>query len=101
MAPILPANISIPAIPAPTIPAAPSASGGEGAFQSAFTEAVSKVDSFQHNAQASIDRFVSGEGEELHHVAIATEQADITFQMFMQVRNKIVAAYTQVMQMQV
>ena len=45
--------------------------------------------------------FLSGEGEELHKVALATQQADLSFQLFMQVRNKVVTAYNQVMQMQV
>lgn len=96
--PIVPINLSIPAI---TPSAATGAAQDGGAFQSAFADAVSKVDSFQSNAQASVDRFLSGEGEELHHVAIAAQQAELSFQLFMQVRNKIVAAYQQVMQMQV
>jgi flagellar hook-basal body complex protein FliE len=100
MAPIVPTNISIPAIAAPSLaPGATSPSGA--AFQAVFSDAVSKVESFQQNAQASVDRFLSGEGEELHHVAIASQQAELSFQLFMQVRNKIVTAYQQVMQMQV
>jgi flagellar hook-basal body complex protein FliE len=99
--PILPTNISIPAITPPALTGPQPASGSGGAFQSAFADAVSKVESFQNNAQASIGRFLSGEGEELHHVAIATQQAEMSFQLFMQVRNKITAAYQQVMQMQV
>jgi flagellar hook-basal body complex protein FliE len=98
-APIVPVNLSIPSIAAPTV-SLPSTPGG-GAFQSAFTDAVAKVEGFQQNAQASIDRFLSGEGEELHHMAIATQQAELSFQLFMQMRNKIVTAYQQVMQMQV
>jgi flagellar hook-basal body complex protein FliE len=103
MAPILPTNISIAPIAAPSImPASPSTlEGSGGAFQSAFADAVSKVESFQQNAQSSVDKFLSGEGEELHRVAIASQQAELSFQLFMQVRNKIVAAYQQVMQMQV
>jgi flagellar hook-basal body complex protein FliE len=100
MAPILPTNISIPPISLPVAPSPQTAPGG-GAFSSAFNDAVSKVENFQQNAQDSVNKFLSGEGEELHHVAIATQQAELSFQLFMQVRNKIVAAYTQVMQMQV
>jgi flagellar hook-basal body complex protein FliE len=48
-----------------------------------------------------VNKFLSGEGEELHKVALASQQADLSFQLFMQVRNKVVTAYTQVMQMQV
>src|ERR1700683_3847626 len=98
--PILPANLSIPAMTPPATTGTETLPGG-GAFQSAFADAVSKVESFQSNAQASVDRFLSGEGEELHHVAIAAQQAELSFQLFMQVRNKITAHYTQVMQMQV
>jgi len=110
--------MSLPILPTHLIPSHPLTSGGSipaitppavagagttqsGAFQSAFADAVSKVESFQSNAQASVDRFLSGEGEELHHVAIAAQQAELSFQLFMQVRNKITAAYQQVMQMQV
>lgn len=98
-APILPSNLSIPPISLPSM--TPAQPAGGGAFQSTFADAVSKVESFQQNANSTVDRFLSGEGEELHHVALATQQADLSFQLFMQVRNKIVAAYQQVMQMQV
>lgn len=99
-APILPANLSIPHISLPS--AAPQAATSSGAaFHSAFADAVSKVENFQQNAQTSVNKFLSGEGEELHHVAITAQQAELSFQLFMQVRNKIMAAYNQVMQMQV
>ena len=98
-APILPANLSIAPITAPAV--TPSSSPSGGAFQSAFADAVSKVEQFQQNANASVEKFLSGEGEELHHVAIASQQAELSFQLFMQVRNKVVTAYQQVMQMQV
>jgi flagellar hook-basal body complex protein FliE len=97
--PILPAHLSIPQITLPSSGTPPASSGG--AFHSAFADAVSKVEQFQQNAQASANRFLSGEGEELHHVAISAQQAELSFQLFMQARNKIVAAYNQVMQMQV
>ena len=99
-APIIPVSASIPAIAAPSLPSI-SSPGSGAAFQSVFSDAISKVEHFQQNAEASVNRFLSGEGEELHHVAIAGQQAELSFQLFMQVRNKIVAAYNQVMQMQV
>ena len=100
MVPILPTNVSLPAI-LPPAPIGPQAAPGGSSFQSVFSDAVSKVESFQQNAQASVERFLSGEGEELHHVALASQQAELSFQLFMQVRNKIVSAYQEVMRMQV
>ena len=78
-----------------------SSSTGGSAFGSVLTDAISKVESFQNNATNSVNNFLSGEGEDLHKVALATQQADLSFQLFMQVRNKVVTAYNQVMQMQV
>ncbi len=99
-APILPVKL-IDSADFAAVDDAGAAPRGGGAFQSAFADAMSKVESFQQNAHATVDRFLSGEGEELHHVALTTQQAELSFQLFMQVRNKIVAAYQQVMQMQV
>ncbi len=99
----LPGITSIPTvapITAPSIPSGGDTAGGE-AFHAAFTDAVNKVESFQNNAQASVERFLSGEGEELHQVALASKQAELSFDLFLQVRNKVVAAYEEVMRMQV
>ena len=99
MVPILPVTTSIPAIAAPS----PAGAAGPAAaeFKSVLADAISKVESFQQNAQASVDRFLSGEGEELHRVALNAQQAQLSFELFMQVRNKIVSAYQEVMRMQV
>jgi flagellar hook-basal body complex protein FliE len=99
-------NISIPSMPSvggvlsPGTSSGTSSPGGS-AFGSVLSDAISKVESFQNNATDSVNNFLSGEGEELHKVALATQQADLSFQLFMQVRNKVVTAYNQVMQMQV
>ena len=100
--PIVPLSLTTPINPTALPMLAPSApaTGGE-AFQSVFQDAVSKVESFRTNADESVNRFLSGEGEELHTVAIKTQQAELSFDLFMQVRNKIVAAYQEVMRMQV
>jgi len=104
-APILPVTLTAPAIAAPAAAAAATAGAGSGAgttpFANVLNQAIQQVESFQNNADASINRFLSGEGEKIHKVALETQQADLSFQLFMQVRNKVVAAYQQVMQMQV
>jgi flagellar hook-basal body complex protein FliE len=103
MAPISPASLSIPSMPSlgSIASAGGSASPGGSAFQSVLGDAISKVESFQNDATNSVNKFLSGEGEELHNVALKTQQADLSMQLFMQVRNKVVTAYNQVMQMQV
>jgi flagellar hook-basal body complex protein FliE len=105
-APILPASIVIPSVVAPAAAAASAATAagaisGPSPFANVLQQAIQQVEVFQKNADTSINNFLSGEGEEIHKVALAAQQADLSFQLFMQVRNKVVAAYQQVMQMQV
>ncbi|WP_321475175.1 flagellar hook-basal body complex protein FliE [uncultured Paludibaculum sp.] len=76
--------------------------GGSGAsFQSAMTGAMEAVNSIQHEANASIESFLNGEGQDLHKVALDQQRAGIAFDLFLQVRNKVVTAYQEVMRMQV
>ena len=71
-----------------------------GAFQSILSDAIGRVQQFQENSQSSIDKFLSGEDEEVHKVALATQQAEMAFDLFLQVRNKVISAYQEVMRMQ-
>jgi|SRR5277367_3473673 len=105
MTPILPVNLNIPPISTPSVipggtPVDGSTAGG-AAFQSVLNDAVNTVENFGQNAASSINSFLSGEGEELHDVAMKTQEAELSFDLFMQVRNKIVSAYQEVMKMQV
>ncbi|MBV8842940.1 MAG: flagellar hook-basal body complex protein FliE [Bryobacterales bacterium] len=102
MAAIIPVNLSIPLnSAAPAAASAAPATGAGSAFQSIFQDAVSQVETFGQQATGSINRFLSGEGEELHQVALKTQEADLSFQLFLQARNKIISAYQEVMRMQV
>lgn len=71
-----------------------------GGFQSALADAIGRVEQFQSNSQNAIDKFLSGEDEEVHKVALATQQSALAFDLFLQVRNKVVSAYQEVMRMQ-
>ena len=73
--------------------------GGAG-FQSVLADAVDRVEQFQQNSAASIDKFLSGEDEDVHTVALRTQQTEIAFDLFLQVRNKVISAYQEVMRMQ-
>jgi flagellar hook-basal body complex protein FliE len=110
VAAIVPVNLSIPlpsaASAATASTATSSAITGAGSafqsvFQSVFHDAVANVESFGREADTSVKRFLSGEGEELHQVALKTQEADLSFDLFLQARNKVVSAYQEVMRMQV
>lgn len=97
MAPIVPISGVIPPVAAP---AAGAASSSGGAFQDVLTKAISTVESFSQDAAASTQRFLSGEGEELHTAIMAAQRAELSLDLFLQVRNKVVSAYQEVMKMQ-
>jgi flagellar hook-basal body complex protein FliE len=82
--------------------ASASAGGGAGTdFQDLFAKAVSGVENLRQSADQGIERFLSGEGDELHSVVMATQKADLAFELFLQVRNKVVSAYQEIMRMQI
>jgi flagellar hook-basal body complex protein FliE len=94
--PILP--ISAPVLPSSIRPAGePSAGSG---FQDVFASAVGQVESMGQDASASVQRFLAGDGEDLHTTVLATQRAELAFEMFQQVRNKVVSAYQEIMRMQ-
>jgi flagellar hook-basal body complex protein FliE len=90
------ANIPMPASPGTTSLVA----GPSGKFQEVLEDAVFRVDQQQQESQASVNRFLNGEGEDLHQVVLATQRADLSFEMFLQMRNKVVNAYQEIMRMQ-
>jgi len=86
----------------PDISPASSPSGGQpGGFQSVLEGLIGRVEQSQTQAQQTIDSFLSGGNEELHSVALAAQRSSLEFEMFLQMRNKVVSAYQEVMRMQV
>jgi len=94
--PILP--ISAPTLPQSILPAAQPAGGS--LFKDVLSSAIQKVEDVGQNASASVERFLAGEGEDLHTTILATQQAELSFDLFLQARNKVVSAYQEIMRMQ-
>jgi flagellar hook-basal body complex protein FliE len=86
-------------IPLPGASSAESASGAS-VFKSILADSIQQVQNTRDFATRSVEQFLSGENQDLHEVAIASQKAEMNFDLFMQVRNKVVAAYQEVMRMQ-
>ncbi len=69
-------------------------------FKNVLDSAIQEVEGSRASANQSINQFLSGEGEDLHSTILASQRADLELQMFLQVRNKVVSAYQEVMKMQ-
>jgi len=76
-------------------------SSSPGAFQSVLEGLVGQVEQSQAQANKSVENFLTGGNEELHSVALASQRAELEFDLFLQVRNKVISAYQEVMRMQV
>ena len=84
----------------PTDVAAPAAGGaGASSFKDIFSSAIGEVENSRSTASQSVEQFLSGDGGDLHTTILATQRAELEFQMFMQVRNKVVSAYQEIMKM--
>lgn len=83
-----------------SLPGEKTQATSSGAFAEIFSEAVQRVESYRTNAEQTVQRFLSGEEEEVHKVAMETQKAELAFEMFLQVKNKAVQAYQEIMRMQ-
>ena len=93
-------NISnLPAITPPTVESVSPSTAGGGSFRDVLSSAINEVEGAHNAATESVQRFLSGDGEDLHSTILASQRSDLEFQMFMQVRNKVVSAYQEIMKM--
>ena len=82
----------------------PDASGEAGAangFMGSLKEAISHINDAQSGASQAVDALVTGQTTNIHQTMVALQQADVSFQLMMQVRNKLVSAYEEIQRMQI
>ncbi len=70
-------------------------------FSGLLKESIEKVNTLQKEADKAIAGLVKGEVKNIHETMIAIEKASLSFNMMVQVRNKLLAAYEEIMRMQV
>ena len=83
-------------------PAQAPAEAGAPSFSEMLSQAVDKVNETQQASTAMANAFEVGQsGVDLTDVMIASQKASVSFQAMTQVRNKLVQAYQDIMQMPV
>jgi flagellar hook-basal body complex protein FliE len=95
-------NNSIPSLrilPA-DIGSAPASIAEGGKFLETLQQSMDQVEGAQGDAATQVAQLLNGKGADLHSAMIAVEKADLSFQLMMQVRNKIVTAYQTISNMQ-
>ena len=77
-------------------PPSPSVSFGQ-----MLTGSMDRVNQLQKEADANVNNLANGRHTDIHQTMIAVEKASVSFELLMQIRNKLIAAYDKIMRMPV
>ncbi len=73
----------------------------EESFSDVLKKFVNDVNSLQKKADVSIEKLAAGEVADVHQVMVAVEEANIALELMLEIRNRIVDAYQEIMRMPV
>lgn len=73
----------------------------DSSFGQMLKNQLNDVNHLQNSADTAVQNLATGQDKDIHNTMIAMEKAGVAFQMTMQVRNKMIEAYQEVMRMQV
>ena len=84
------------ALPQPNLPET-----GSTSFQNYLGRFVQEVSDKQNAAGQAVTGLLSGQNVSLHQAMISMEEANVSFQMMVEVRNRLLDSYQELMRMQV
>lgn len=85
----------------PTPAAKPNSAGGPDSFGATLQGAVREVNGLQVQADKVAAKLATGNIEDVHQAMIAMQKASLAMQFTVQVRNKVIEAYQEIMRTQV
>jgi flagellar hook-basal body complex protein FliE len=85
---------------APAQPSAPAQASGSNSFPSMLGNLVGEVVQKQADASNTANALLSGKDVSLHQTMISMEEANVSFQLMVEVRNKLLDSYQELMRMQ-
>jgi flagellar hook-basal body complex protein FliE len=84
----------------PGVPVSPPSQKSEGSNRNVFIDLMAQANQDQIRSDQAIEGLVSGETQDVQQVVMEVVKAEMSFQMFMEVRNQIVDSYNELMRMQ-
>ena len=88
-------------LPQPQVGQGAKSEEGGPSFKKMLTNSLDEVRTLQVQADDAIRNLVAGEVTDVTEAMVAVERADIAFNTMMQIRNKIIQAYEEVMRMNI
>ncbi len=73
----------------------------KASFADQLAKAVDQVQELSDRKQEIVDEMVAGRATEVHDVMIAAKESQLAFELLVEVRNKLLEAYQELMRMQV
>ncbi|MAE69540.1 MAG: flagellar hook-basal body complex protein FliE [Gemmatimonadetes bacterium] len=88
--------------PLPSKPERDAASANEASgFAETARRLIAEVDGAQKHADAQLTGLATGEVTDVHQVTVAVEEARLSLSLMIQIRNRLVESYQEVMRMQI
>lgn len=75
--------------------------GGANEFGNMLSDMIRNVESANKDADTAVQGLLTGEAQDLHSVMLAVHKADLSLRLALEVRNKLMDAYHEVMRMTV
>ena len=72
-----------------------------GSFGALLKQKLAEANNLQHRADALTQQYLAGKVEDVHQVMLALEEANLSLQLMVQVRNKVIEAYQEISRMQI
>jgi flagellar hook-basal body complex protein FliE len=70
-------------------------------FADMVKDLVQQTDRQQIQAEQEVQKLVTGETDSIHDVVLTTSKADLAFRLMMEIRNRLIASYQEIMRMQI
>lgn len=83
-----------------TVSHAPGGARSSG-FMDTLQHAISRANDIQLEASQATEALMTGQSQNVHQTMAALQEADVSFQLMMQIRNKLVSAYEEIQRMQI
>ena len=68
-------------------------------FGEILIDSIGQVNRLQMEANSNINDLATGKQPDIHRTMIAMEKASVSFELLMQIRNKVISAYDRIMRM--